>query len=86
MSQHLIEACKQALEALEYEASCGNDDAYRIQREALRTAIGQAEKQEQCAKALEALPSQWADQPGIAQAERATILECVQTIRSRGNL
>jgi hypothetical protein len=41
-----IEAMKQALEALEYEASRGNDDAYRIQREALRTAIAEAEKQE----------------------------------------
>jgi hypothetical protein len=41
-----IEAMKQALEALEYEASRGNDDAYRIEREALRTAIAEAEKQE----------------------------------------
>jgi hypothetical protein len=41
-----IEAMRQALEALEYEASRGNDDAYRIQREALRTAIAEAEKQE----------------------------------------
>jgi len=41
-----ITAMKQALEALEYEASRGNDDAYRIQREALRTAIAEAEKQE----------------------------------------
>ncbi len=44
MSQHLIEAMRQALEALEYEASRGNDDAYRIEREALRTAIAEAEK------------------------------------------
>lgn len=41
-----ITAMKQALEALEYEASRGNDDAYRIEREALRTAIAEAEKQE----------------------------------------
>jgi hypothetical protein len=41
-----IEAMRQALEALEYEASRGNDDAYRIQREALRTAIAEAETQE----------------------------------------
>lgn len=41
-----IEAMKQALEALEYEASRGNDDAYRIERKALRTAIAEAEKQE----------------------------------------
>ena len=41
-----ITAMRQALDALEYEASRGNDDAYRIQREALRTAIAEAEKQE----------------------------------------
>jgi hypothetical protein len=39
MNHHHIEAMRQALEALEYEASRGNDDAYRIEREALRTAI-----------------------------------------------
>lgn len=41
-----ITAMRQALDALEYEASRGNDDAYRIQREVLRTAIAEAEKQE----------------------------------------
>lgn len=49
-------------------------------------AIAKTREREQCAKALEELPLQWSDQPGIAQAERATILECVQTIRARGNL
>jgi hypothetical protein len=41
-----IEAMKQALEALEHEANKGNDNAYQRERDALRTAIEAAEKQE----------------------------------------
>jgi len=41
-----IEAMKQALDALEHEANIGNDNAYQRERDALRTAIEQAEKQE----------------------------------------
>jgi hypothetical protein len=41
-----IEAMKQALEALEHEANKGNDNAYQRERDALRTAIAEAEKQE----------------------------------------
>jgi len=37
---------KLALEALEYEANKGNDNAYQRERDALRTAIEAAEKQE----------------------------------------
>ena len=33
-----------ALEALEHEAKLGNDDAYRVERDALRAAIEQAQK------------------------------------------
>jgi len=40
-----IEAMKQALEALEHEANRGNDNAYQCERDALRAAIKQAEKQ-----------------------------------------
>jgi len=39
-----ITAMKQALEALEHEANKGNDNAYQCERDALRTAIEQAEK------------------------------------------
>jgi hypothetical protein len=39
-----IEVMKQALEALEHEANKGNDNAYQCERDALRTAIEQAEK------------------------------------------
>ena len=35
----LREAAKMALEALEYEAKQGNDDAYKAEREALRRAL-----------------------------------------------
>jgi len=39
-----IEVMRQALEALEHEANRGNDNAYQCERDALRTAIEQAEK------------------------------------------
>ena len=42
----LIEAAKLALEALEHEVEVGNDDAYRIERDALTQAIAEAEQQE----------------------------------------
>jgi hypothetical protein len=48
-----ITAMRQALEALEYEASRGNDDAYRIQREALRTAIAEADRKKPVAWATD---------------------------------
>jgi hypothetical protein len=43
----------------------------------------QAER-EQCALACENLAPEWSDQPGIAQAERATIADCAAAIRARG--
>ena len=39
-----IDAMTQALEALEHEAQKGNDDAYRVERDALRAAIEQAQE------------------------------------------
>ena len=36
-----IDAMKLALDALEHEAQKGNDDAYRVERDALRAAIEQ---------------------------------------------
>ena len=39
-----LDAMKQALEALEHEARTGNDDAYRVERDALRAAIEQAQE------------------------------------------
>ncbi len=41
-----IAVMKQALEALDHEANKGNDNAYQCERDALRAAIEQAEKQE----------------------------------------
>ena len=40
-----IETLKLALEALEHEANIGNDNAYQRERDALRAAIVEAEKQ-----------------------------------------
>jgi hypothetical protein len=42
----MIELLKQALEALEHEAEIGGDDAYKKEREAIRKAIAELEKQE----------------------------------------
>lgn len=41
-----IDAMKLALDALEHEAQIGNDDAYRVEQDALRAAIEQAQEQE----------------------------------------
>lgn len=43
----------------------------------------QAER-EACALACEMLAPEWPDQPGIAQAEKATIADCVAAIQARG--
>ncbi len=39
-----LDAMKLALDALEHEAQKGNDDAYRVERDALRAAIEQAQE------------------------------------------
>lgn len=41
-------------------------------------------EREACAKMCESMPLEWTDQPDIAQAERATMLDCAATIRARG--
>ena len=38
-----IEALKLALEALEHEADTGNDDAYKLERDAIKEALAQPE-------------------------------------------
>jgi Trp operon repressor len=43
----------------------------------------QAER-EACAKVCESLSLEWEDQPEIAQAELATMLDCALAIRARG--
>ena len=44
-----------------------------------------ADEREACAKVCELLPPEWADQDGIAQAEKVTMLDCAAAIRARGN-
>lgn len=41
-------------------------------------------EREACAKVCEGLAPEWPDQPGIAQAERTTMLDCAAAIRARG--
>lgn len=43
-----------------------------------------AAEREACAKVCEGLTPEWPDQPGIAQAERTTMLDCAAAIRERG--
>ena len=40
------EALKLALEALEHEANMGNDDAYKLEREAIKEALAQTEQEQ----------------------------------------
>jgi hypothetical protein len=40
-------------------------------------------ERELCAKVCESLPLEWPDQPNVAQAERATLMDCAAAIRAR---
>ena len=43
-----------------------------------------AAEREACAKVVENMKLEWGDQTNIAQAERATIMDCAIAIRARG--
>jgi hypothetical protein len=43
-----------------------------------------AAEREECAKMCENMTLEWEDQPSIAQAELATMMDCALAIRSRG--
>jgi hypothetical protein len=43
-----------------------------------------AKEREACAKVCESLSLEWEEQPDIAQAELATMLDCALAIRARG--
>ncbi len=47
-------------------------------------ALVAAAEREACAKLVESLPLEWGDQPNIAQAELATMMDCALAIRARG--
>jgi len=47
-------------------------------------ALVAAAEREACAMACVGLTPEWPDQPGIAQAERTTMLDCAAAIRARG--
>jgi hypothetical protein len=47
-------------------------------------ALVAAAEREACAKVCEELAPEWPDQPGIAQAERTTMLDCANAIRAMG--
>lgn len=47
-------------------------------------ALVAAAEREACAKVVENMKLEWGDQTNIAQAERATIMDCAIAIRARG--
>jgi hypothetical protein len=47
-------------------------------------ALVAAAEREACAKMCENMTLEWEDQPSIAQAELATMMDCALAIRSRG--
>jgi len=56
-------------------------DSFGIERFA---ALVAAAEREACAKVCESLSLEWEDQPNIAQAELATMMDCALAIRARG--
>jgi hypothetical protein len=65
-----------ALEALEHEAKLGNDDAYRVERDALRAAIEKAKmpwvKTHAGGKPVYTSPRQW---QGLTEEEKQSMVE-----------
>ena len=51
------EALKLALEALEHEADKGNDDAYKLEREAIKEALAQPEQDGKCKYCTDGCPA-----------------------------
>jgi hypothetical protein len=47
-------------------------------------ALVAAAEREACAKVCENMSLEWQDQPNIAQAELATIMDCALAIRAKG--
>ena len=59
-----------------------DDDLERFAELVRADAI--ADEREACAKLCENMPLEWEDQPSIAQAELATMMDCALAIRARG--
>jgi len=58
-----------------------DDDDAMCYRSELDAAV--AAEREACARVCEGLPLEWEDQPSIAQAELATMMDCALAIRAR---
>ena len=59
-----------------------DDDDTLYTEDQLKAAV--AAEREACARVCEGLPLEWEDQPSIAQAELATMMDCALAIRARG--
>lgn len=60
----------------------GHGDTIEDLLKELEWQIRESER-EACAKVCEGLRLEWEDQPSIAQAERATMMDCANAIRAR---
>jgi hypothetical protein len=79
----------QAENILRFATLVADAEAKRIHDEGMVT-IGHMREQilaerEACAKVCESLSLEWEDQPNIAQAELATMMDCALAIRARGD-
>lgn len=72
------------LRAVSQKAFLHAHPAVKIMAEPESFKAGQVFEREACAKLCESMTLEWKDQPDIAQAELATMMDCALAIRSRG--
>jgi hypothetical protein len=69
---------------IERSYATGHGDTIEDLLKELEWQIREAER-EACARVCESMSLEWEDQPAIAQAELATLMDCALAIRSRSN-
>jgi len=62
---------------------CRDEWVFGAMLERFAALVAETER-EACAKMCENMTLEWEDQPSIAQAELATMMDCALAIRSRG--
>lgn len=62
---------------------CRDEWVFGAMLERFAAIVAETER-EACAKMCENMTLEWEDQPSIAQAELATMMDCALAIRSRG--
>ena len=73
------EALKLALEALQHEADTGNDDAYKLERDAIKEALAQPEQDGKCKYCTDGCPAcdarKLPEQKSVAMADYMALTE-----------